>query len=113
MSGLGLNDYQSSTGNTAVYPGKGTWIGLVYTMLGLGEAGELQGKAKKIMRDDNFELTPERREAMAAELGDVLWYVAAASTELGFTLEQIAQANLDKLAGRASRGTLGGSGDYR
>jgi len=33
--------------------------------------------------------------------------------ELGFTLGEIAQENLDKLASRKARGVLGGSGDNR
>ena len=56
---------------------------------------------------------PDRREALKGELGDVLWYVASAARELGYDLADIAQANLDKLADRAARGTLQGSGDNR
>lgn len=110
---LTLNEYQEKASLTAQYPGKGTWIGLIYTMLGLGEAGEMQGKAKKILRDDNFIITEERRLAMAAELGDVLWYVSAAADELGFTLDQIALDNIAKLTSRKERGVIGGSGDER
>lgn len=108
-----LNEYQADSQETAIYPGKGTWVGLVYTMLGLGEVGELQGKAKKVMRDDNCVLTDEKRMAMIMELGDVLWYVAAAANELEIDLELVAQLNLDKLYDRKDRGVIGGSGDDR
>jgi len=43
----------------------------------------------------------------------VLWYVAQVATEAGLELEDIAQANLDKLLSRQQRGVLSGSGDQR
>ena len=70
-------------------------------------------KVKKMLRDDGGVLSDERREALAAELGDVLWYVAQVATEAGLDLEEIAQANLDKLLSRQQRGVLSGSGDQR
>jgi NTP pyrophosphatase (non-canonical NTP hydrolase) len=53
------------------------------------------------------------REALKLELGDVLWYVAQLSSELGFELSEIAEANLNKLASRAARNVIAGSGDHR
>ena len=70
-------------------------------------------KVKKLIRDDAGVLSDERRAALAGELGDVLWYVAQVATEAGLDLEDVAQANLDKLASRAERGVLSGSGDDR
>jgi len=95
-----------------VYPDAGS--NLTYPALGLcGEAGEAAEKVKKAIRDDGGQLTPERREALAAELGDVLWYVAQLATEAGLDLDQIAGANLDKLLSRRDRDVLQGSGDFR
>ena len=53
------------------------------------------------------------REAIKLELGDVLWYVAQLSMELGYDLEDVAAANLAKLSSRAARGRISGSGDQR
>ena len=95
-----------------MYPGAGS--NLTYPALGLcGEAGEAAEKVKKAIRDDGGELTPERRNALAAELGDVLWYVAQLATEAGLNLDQVAQSNLDKLLSRRDRAVLHGSGDLR
>jgi NTP pyrophosphatase (non-canonical NTP hydrolase) len=110
---MDFNEYQKQTATTAIYPGQGSVTGLLYCGLGLGEAGEVQGKAKKVLRDDDGVLTDEKRDAMRAELGDLLWYVAQFATELGVDLSDVAEQNLQKLAGRAARGALKGSGDER
>jgi NTP pyrophosphatase (non-canonical NTP hydrolase) len=106
-----LSEYQRLSRSTARYP---RHEALTYPALGLaGEAGEFADHAKKVIRDDGGEVTPQRREAMAKELGDVLWYVAQLASELDLELEQIAQENLDKLRSRMERGVLSGSGDDR
>ena len=105
-------DYQRGSRATAVYPDAGD--NLLYPTLGLcGEAGEVAEKVKKMVRDDGGELTPERREALAGELGDVLWYVAQLATEAGLELSEVAQGNLAKLRSRQERAVLQGSGDDR
>jgi NTP pyrophosphatase (non-canonical NTP hydrolase) len=107
-----ISEYQELSRRTATYPGAGDNI--VYPTLGLaGEAGEVAEKVKKLLRDDGGVLSAERRDALAAELGDVLWYVAQVATEANLDLDDIAQANLDKLLSRQRRGVLSGSGDAR
>jgi NTP pyrophosphatase (non-canonical NTP hydrolase) len=107
-----ISEYQELSRRTATYPGAGDNI--VYPTLGLaGEAGEVAEKVKKLLRDDDGVMSDERREALAGELGDVLWYVAQVATEAGLDLEEIAQGNLDKLLSRQRRGVLSGSGDAR
>ena len=110
---LSFDEYQNSTADTAIYPGQGQLIGLLYVGLGLGEAGEVQGKIKKVLRDGGGVITPERQAVIAKELGDVMWYVSQTATELGLKLGDIAGANLSKLASRQERGVLGGDGDNR
>jgi NTP pyrophosphatase (non-canonical NTP hydrolase) len=109
---MDLNSYQTSALSTAVYPDQGA--NFVYPVLGLvGEAGEVADKLKKVIRDNDGILTDEVRDKVAKELGDVMWYLAVLSYELDYPLEDIAQMNLDKLASRAERGVIAGSGDNR
>ena len=109
---MDLSDYQRRSRATAVYPDAGA--NLTYPALGLcGEAGEAAEKVKKAIRDDGGVLGDERRAALAAELGDVLWYVAQLATEAGLDLDSIAEHNLDKLLSRKERAVLQGSGDFR
>ena len=107
-----ISEYQERSRATAVYPGAGE--NLLYPTLGLcGEAGEVAEKVKKMLRDDGGVLSAERREALAKELGDVLWYVAQVATEADLELEAIAEGNLAKLLSRRDRDVLQGSGDTR
>jgi NTP pyrophosphatase (non-canonical NTP hydrolase) len=107
-----LSEYQQRSRATAVYPDAGA--NLTYPALGLcGEAGEAAEKVKKTIRDDGGVLTDERRGALAAELGDVLWYVAQLATEAGLDLDEVAERNLHKLLSRQQREVLQGSGDLR
>jgi NTP pyrophosphatase (non-canonical NTP hydrolase) len=109
---MDLNNYQTEALKTAVYPNMGS--NFPYPALGLaGEAGEVADKLKKVIRDNDGILTDPVRDAVAKELGDVLWYVSVLAFELDYNLEEIAQNNLAKLASRQERGVLTGSGDNR
>lgn len=110
-----FNNYQDDIAPVAIYPeaGTGSAMALAYVGLGLGEAGEIQGKIKKILRDNGGVVTDEARLEIAKEVGDLLWYVARTSEEIGYDLEEIAQMNVAKLKSRMDRGVLGGSGDNR
>lgn|GEM_PF-98824 len=113
--GMNFNAYQAATRSTAIYPeaGSGSPLALAYVGLGLGESGEVQGKIKKIIRDDYGVISKEKALAIAAEAGDLLWYVARLADELGIPLSNIAEGNLAKLYDRKNRNVLGGSGDER
>jgi len=99
-----------------------------YPFLALGEeSGEVLGKLAKYVRKNNVPLsialiyahhpTEELQEKLKGdlvkELGDLQWQLAACCTEIGVTLEEVQQANLDKLGGRDERGTIVGEGDER
>jgi NTP pyrophosphatase (non-canonical NTP hydrolase) len=116
MNDLSMTDYQMAAAETGIYPGHGeaTTEAINYTVLGLvGEAGEIANGFKKSIRDEGGVVTGEKAQALAAELGDVLWYVANLANELGYPLELIAKQNLQKLKSRQARGVIAGSGDNR
>jgi NTP pyrophosphatase (non-canonical NTP hydrolase) len=108
------NEYQQGAATTAIYPGRGTTMGLVYTVLGLaGESGEIANKVKKVLRDNDGVLSPEVRAKLIDEASDVAWYLSQVCDELSVDLDTVFEINLAKLAGRAERGTLQGEGDVR
>jgi NTP pyrophosphatase (non-canonical NTP hydrolase) len=107
-----LNDYQEEAKKTAIYPHAGQNI--IYPVLGLcGEAGEVAEKIKKAIRDEGGAISNEKKEELKKEVSDVLWYVAIIAMELGATLNEIADINIEKLKSRKERGYLGGNGDNR
>ena len=109
---MNFTDYQTKSRLTAKYPAIGHDI--IYPTLGLvNEAGEVAGKIKKVFRDKDGVISEETREALKAELGDVLWYLAQVSTELNLSLDEIAEYNLAKLLDRQARGKIQGDGDNR
>lgn len=106
---LNLNTYQDIAETFAIYPEAHE---IYYPALGLvNEAGEVAGKIKKWLRGDY--LIVEKRDEIAAELGDVLWYVAVLAADLDIRLSDVANANLSKLYSRRDRGVIKGDGDVR
>src|SRR3989304_679374 len=104
---MDIRTYQTQSRTTAKYPAIGH--GVIYPTLGLtNEAGEVAGKIKKIFRDKDGVIGAAEREALKAELGDVLWYLAQVCTELGLSLDEVAEANLAKLLDRQARGKIKG-----
>lgn len=109
---MNLTYYESQACKTAIYPRSQA---IIYPTLGLtGEAGEVAEKVKKMIRDGNID-----PYAIHKEIGDCLWYLSALchdlSEEFGLNLSlaKAAEVNLEKLADRAKRNTLQGSGDNR
>jgi NTP pyrophosphatase (non-canonical NTP hydrolase) len=105
-------EYQKQSALTARYPN--ILSNLQYPALGLaGEVGEVCNKIKKIYRDQDGNITGGNRIDLKAELGDVLWYIAALCRELNLDMHDVALSNIDKLMGRLERGTIKGNGDAR
>lgn len=98
-----------------------------YMMLNLvGEVGEFASKVAKEVRkgrmainDSKLQMTEgnymkvEFEEDLKKEVGDILWEISGLCSVMGWSLEDIAQMNLDKLASRKERGVIVGDGDNR
>jgi NTP pyrophosphatase (non-canonical NTP hydrolase) len=97
-----FDDYQKAAVATAIYPED---LKLIYPAIGLaGETGEVMEHIKKTIRDNDRQLTEDRRHALAKELGDVLWYMANLAQDAGLSLADIARMNIEKVNSRKARG---------
>ena len=100
----------------------------LYMLFMLGEeVGELQGKFSKAIRKEwivfvdnkirvNYDKVDEKEfndwlDLVKKELGDIQWGVAGMAHVMTWSLEEVAQMNLDKLAARKQAGTIDGNGD--
>ena len=74
---------------------------LINSVMGLcGESGEAIDIVKKLMAHGH-ELD---KAHLTKELGDIAWYLAEAATALDMDLEEILQANIEKLKKRYPEG---------
>lgn len=87
-----LNEYQRLSRRTA---------GPAHTpeILALGLAGE-SGEVCDLIKKSHERATPVNLDAILLELGDTLWYLSNLSGTYGWTLAEVAQANIEKLAAR-------------
>jgi NTP pyrophosphatase (non-canonical NTP hydrolase) len=69
--------------------------------LGLGgEAGEVTDYCKKVLFHD----VPLNQQKLISEMGDVMWYIAFACNTLGIKLQDVIDANVEKLRDRYPTG---------
>lgn len=65
-----------------------------------GEAGEIMEHVKKgVFHDHGI-----NRGKLIEELGDELWYIAGMATQIGVTLQEVMDHNIQKLRGRYPEG---------
>lgn len=95
-----VNDYQALA-MTTLNPALSKKEVLINSVMGLcGESGEAIDIVKKWMAHGH----DLDKEHLTKELGDIAWYLAEAATALDVSLEEILQANLDKLKKRYPEG---------
>lgn len=122
-----LNEYQKEAMTTCMP----SCDNFSYMFLNLvGEVGEFASKVAKAIRKEEMyigndcganalfddRLHPacdQADEELKKEAGDILWQLSGLCTVMGWTLEEVAQQNLDKLASRKERNVIDGDGDNR
>lgn len=129
MANLTLNEYQDKAMSTCMPESDN----LFYMLANLiGEVGEFASKAGKHMRKGKlhittterdeegrilhtqiWNITDEERKLLRDELGDIQWQLAGLAHVMGFSLEEVAEKNLEKLASRKQRNLIDGDGDER
>lgn len=113
-AGMTLNEYQSRAMETCLPSSHN--VG--YMLFGLfEEIGELAGIMSKGIRKREFEFNlnsfdkytaefSDKFDMMKKEVGDILWMLTGFCKVNGWTLEDVARANLDKLAARKADDTI-------
>lgn len=94
-----MNEYQklaARTINRKVYPEQQAYHAL-HGMV--GEIGEIHSLFQKTYQGHALSY-----EHLMKELGDLLWFIAEYCTAIGWTLEEVAQLNIDKLKARYPEG---------
>lgn len=120
-----LNEYQEKAMSTCMESCEND----AYMLLNLvAEVGEFAGKMAKhirkgeaLMGNNDFFFSKrigitqgtDYLEELKKEAGDIMWQIAGLCYSMGWELEEVCQANLDKLASRKERGVIDGEGDNR
>ena len=120
-----LNQYQEQAMTTCMESSNN----FCYMFLNLvGEVGEFASKVAKALRketgmmdgpnfhyykfqDEGMPSAKELSDELKKEAGDILWQLSGLCSVMGWSLEEIAQMNLNKLAARKVAGTIDGNGD--
>ena len=119
-----LNEYQKRAMDTCM-ESCNNWS---YMFLNLvGEVGEFASKVAKHIRKGHYSIMDSNiangsniddltepqvaLDELKKEAGDILWQLAGVCTIMNWTLESVAEQNLDKLAARKAAGTIDGNGD--
>jgi NTP pyrophosphatase (non-canonical NTP hydrolase) len=108
-----FDDYQARAKTTSTLDPKSVTTPYYFGLGLTGEAGEIAEKLKKVIRNHDNDMSKLDVDDFKKELGDVLWYLAMLSSQVGLSFEDVAQTNLAKLADRKARGVIKSTGDNR
>ena len=119
-----LDDYQKQAMKTCL---KSSANFSYMSMNLVAEVGEFSGKVSKSIRKgekrisnndliiDNISLIEYeiQQNDLKYEVGDILWQLSGLCSVLGWSLQDIAEMNIEKLQSRQERNKIEGSGDNR
>lgn len=123
-SNITMDEYQTRAMTTCLSSSEN----IVYMLTMINEeVGELNGKFSKAIRkgqigiDGNnlktcfhdYKDCAEWYNLTKKEVGDIMWGLAGLCKVMGWSLSEVANMNLDKLADRQKRAVIDGSGDKR
>lgn len=97
---MNLNEYQTLASRTDNDKEPMNMKLANYALGCTGEAGEVSDIVKKFV----FHGHELNKEELRKELGDTLWYIALIAKTAGFTLDEVAAANIEKLSKRYKNG---------
>lgn len=126
---MDLNEYQEKAQRTCM-PSCDNFSYMAMNLV--GEVGEFTSKIGKAIRKGQLSINENKirksfqgdalsarraeaefNELLQKEAGDILWQLSGLCHVLGWKLDDIARANLEKLASRQFRGVIDGDGDKR
>lgn len=95
---MDINDYKNAALRTDFKTYEDFHTGDISPRLEYGIIGLVTESAKllDIVKKTKKSLTPQNRENVIEELGDLLWYLNLSIDELGLTYAELAQSNLEK-----------------
>lgn len=99
-----LDEYQLQAESFAIFTKR--MYPVVSLMVESAELADLF--VKPVLRGDDV---PVSRDRLVSEAGDVLWNLAVLLKRENIHLEEVAEANLNKLSRRKTNGTIQGSGE--
>lgn len=115
-----LNEYQEKAMTTCLLTSEN--FGYMFLNM-VGEVGEFASKVAKhirkgkaVIHQNNLvvpAVSADEMQDLMKEAGDVLWQLSGLCTVMGWSLEEVGQQNLEKLASRKQRGVVDGNGDNR
>lgn len=130
MEELTLNEYQLKAMDTCM----ASCNNISYMLLNLvGEVGEFASKVAKSIRKEEITIGGDAAAGVITnspvveddtafyfmcnelqkEAGDILWQLSGLCSVMGWTLNDVAVQNLEKLASRKARNVIDGEGDNR